>query len=318
MAMGGTGCIHTYPKGEPQDPTLLSASLSLTLDISLSHIGESETRLEIPGGLYRFIVVVSRENKTEIKYETHIRLSGSGTDETTLTLPTPLPPGKHDVAVWCDLAESSLKTPLHYNADNLSAISILPFTEGVYATAAKLAPPLCACTVQSIELRKTDESRQTVSIPLSLTPPIGIIRIEATDSETFLRHYPEAAFMPEAYSVTLDFSSPVSCSFNLFSSYPASYTSGYDVSSSLLIPDSSSSTLLKIPVFPSPEGEELTADLIVYDRARQIVARTKDIPIPVMRDRTSVVRGAFLSNFFESPLRVDYEWEGEIIIEHKQ
>ncbi|MDE6444179.1 MAG: hypothetical protein K2K64_07155 [Muribaculaceae bacterium] len=316
LLTGETGCIHTYPKGEPDDPTLVTASLSLTLDISLSHVGEpTNTPLELPGGLYRFLITVSRENRNEVNFVTTHRIAGGSIQDVTVTLPALLKQGKHEVTVWCDLVESVNETPLHYNADNLSAISILPFTEGVTATPAKLAPPLCACTAREIDLRGAGRS---VTVPLSLTPPIGMIRIEATDAAVFLRHYPEAAFSADAYTATLAFTSPVGCTYNIFSGHPAAYTSGYEVASSLLITETSSPVILNIPVFPDPEGEDLTADLIIYDKARQIVARTKGITIPVMPDRTCVVRGEFLSNFFESPLKVEFEWEGEIIIDHKQ
>ncbi|MDE6578875.1 MAG: hypothetical protein K2K58_11980 [Muribaculaceae bacterium] len=311
------GCIHTYPHGEGEDPSRLKTVLSLNLDIDLSAMEKMIPRSEETSTYsnYHIIIELAQSSLRPMRYETYVVHNRTEQGNIDLTLPFTLTASIYDIRIWCDLATQHDNQPLHYDASDFARISRLHHSSEELALRAEITMPLCAYTSSQLDLRQyKEEWNKTITLPFTLSPPVGLVKIVATDTDTFIEHYPNV-ITGSNYSASLSFTSPVAETFNLLTGEPNTYSSGIIFNSSLVMPSSEASTLLTVPVFTASSGENLTSDLIIYNSAQGIVARTRGLEIPVRRNRTTIVSGDFLSNFFESPLHVEYEWEGEVIID---
>lgn len=310
------GCIHTYPKGEPENPSLVSLSLELQIDHSFDSLLSTHRSTSLPTGYYRIALNLGKGTRQLLRYDTLLRHSPSEENTIRIPLPGQFKADSYEVTVWMDCADPTPGNhiPLHYDISDLTAVSILPYWESGVFSAAQGVKPICLSASSTIDLRDgKEEWGRTECHTLQLHPPIGIIAVEATDIDAFLRLYPPSPYSGSG-SVRLTFSDPAPLTFNLLTDSPSSYSSSLSISSPLPILDSSAPTLLYFPLFSPQEGEMLRAELTVYNPARQIVARTGNIAIPLQRDKVSVIKGAFLTNFIESPISIEYEWQGEIII----
>ena len=313
------GCIHTYPKGEPEDPSLITLTLSLTLGINFSNSSDGATeKVQMPRGIYQFRVLVLQNGRTIADEENFIRYDGDDSKPILLPISTPLQERNYHILVWSHLVDSENRNPLHYDVADLSSISVMSYWESIYATSAQLAFPICLRGEADFSPGTATPSPTShdYTLPVSCSSPAALLRVEATDAERFISVFPTVTVNPGAFSIEISFTTPAPDAFNLLTGSPARYSSGWHTDTPLLLPDPSAFKVTEIPLFPDSSGEELTADITVYNSARSIISRTRGISFTLKPNHTTVVRGPFLSNFFQSPLHVENEWEGEIVIEY--
>lgn len=312
------GCIHTYPKGEPADPSLISLTLSITLRTDFSSSADISAKTPVPRGLYLFRVIVLQNGRTVADEESFLRYAGDDTQPILLPLSTPLQDRGSHIIVWSQLVDNETRKALHFDSSDLSSISVIPYWENIYATTAQLSFPICLRGEAefSAKKEKSSPSSPNYTLPVSCTSPASILRVEATDTEQFISLFPTVSANPGIFSIEISFTSSLPDTFDLFSGFPSHYSSGWHTDTPLLLPDPSAFKVIEIPVFADPSSEELTADITVFNSARSIISRTRNVSFTMQPNRTTVVRGPFLSNFFQSPLHVENEWEGEIVIEY--
>lgn len=316
------GCIHTYPDADATDPTLMEVQLDVSLDINLipleakASAGDKSSRDGMSGwALWRTIVEVRHPSGDKKRYETTLFRNNASSEPIPVRLPWKLPPRRYELSIWSDCVDSSDSTEVYFKAADLHNVTIIdrqPDMNNILS----IPPLLCASASETLDLREHRENRNVkINVAVNAASPVGMIKIVAEDTDLFTGYHPEVAYNPKTYSVELKFTSRYPAAFNVVTGEPSRYLTSATFSSPLLIPDASASTLISVPVFPSPEGETLTADITIYNSARSIISRSKDVIIPVCRDRTSIVKGDFLSNFFSNPIKVENEWADEIIID---
>ncbi|MDE6298980.1 MAG: hypothetical protein K2M10_04980 [Muribaculaceae bacterium] len=316
------GCIHTYPDAEAIDPTMIEVELAVNPRLNLQPLeinaseGNKEGRSGISGwALWRTIVEVRHPSGESKRCLTTLFRNNASSDPLTVRLPWKLAPQCYELSIWSDCVDSSDSTEVYFKAADLRNVTIMPYTPDMN-NVLSIPPLLCASATETLDLRENvGKQNAKINVPVEAAAPFGIIKIVADDTDLFTGHHPEVAYNPKAYSVELKFTSPYPDAFNVATGEPSRYLTSATFSSPLFIPDASASTLISVPVFPSSGGENLTADVTIYNSARSIISRTKDVAIPVCRDRTIVVRGGFLSNFFANQIKVENEWEDEIIID---
>lgn len=307
---GNAACIHTYPKGEAEDPTLISLSLALSTD-------DYSASQPLPAATYRFLTLISNNSRVILSQESYVTFLPSSSNPCIIKIERQIPPQRYDILIWGEIVDPITHSPFHYDASDLSHIRILPYWESKYTTAAQLAPPLSLRGETSLDPRSlSSNGNRDLILPVSLTNPVGMLSIQTTDAEPFISRFPSVKTTPGAFSICLTCTSPKAESFNLYAGEPGDYTEGIEINTPILIPDPSASTILHLPIFANSSGEDFTADITIYNSARSIISRTRDIKFHIKPGETSLLKGAFLSNYFENPLKVENEWEGEIIIDH--
>lgn len=303
------GCVHTYPERTPADPTLLNATLLLSLNSERPVIKYVSGDTKASSSLRRFVVNIHKDERNVFSTTIFIPDSEAEKGNIPVEIPASLQPASYQISIWSDLADLNTRNPIHYDATNLREITFSGNTDSPIL-------PEGHSFSGEIDLRDfiRKESRN-VTVPITLDSPVCLVKVVADDTDRFLSVYPDASSRPGEYSAELTFSSHIPVHYDALRGYPLHYSQGLKFSTSLFFPDSSASTLIILPVFADDTPSEATATLTILNSARVVLSRTPDIPIPIAPGHLSVVSGSFLSNFLSKPILIDNRWENEIIVD---
>lgn len=308
-------CIHTYPESARTTSPNLHTSLALTLDVNFSPIADIDPddadiypSISTTPALRRFIIEAEIPGSgSPLRHTAIIRDADVKNRFTSLRLPFPLRPRLYNLRIWTDLLNPKDSLPLHYCADNTSDISAIQNNSYLI--------PQCASLSDKLDLRSYSEDSEAAPVEnVCLSPPTALVMIKATDLDAFFRAFPDARNSVKTYTATVSFNQPFPSAFSLATGQPLHYLPNHEETFPLTFSDDAS-TLAIFPIFCPSEGMEFSVDISIHNKARVMVSKLSDISLRVERDRTTVVKGPFMTNFLSNPIIIDDKWADEIIID---
>ena len=202
--------------------------------------------------------------------------------------------GPYTVIAWSDYVLRSAGTDLVYVASDLQAMHGAALAiEDNYAKEAFTAAK--EVTVAPNYRREPDVR----TVDMKLTRPQGLYRIAATDLETFLA----SGRTLDDIEVEVTYRQYVSSGYNALTQSPNLFepTRTYTAAPQTITHDSETLALLAYDyVLVNGVETNVLVDIVVRDKGGEVIARTTDILIPLMRNKETLVTGEFLTTSFGS------------------
>lgn len=318
MSFISQGCIHDYPHGEGEDPTMVELGVELVLNLEWKQFAEEahvETRAR---GSKNHRITIEILRKGEPVGCDEIYLSDEEFKEGTLFYPLSfkLHALEYNLAVWYDRTDpldeegNELMQSL-YEFENLSEIkhSILPLE---WSTS-----HICGYANASLDLSPyRGKWGARVIKPLQLMHGGARFELITSDFQEFIQSQRSSLLQGETYTLTMTLSSPATEGFNAHTGTAISFGNEKISSRTLFLPmtDSSSVTIASGFILSSQE-EDVTITLTVHNSAKALIIKTPPLTFPVKRGYLTRVSGEFLTSFFNSWISIDNIWAGEIEIE---
>lgn len=288
--------VNTLPADTIADPSLPGGTeLAVTLDVCRGTTADDELA----------------EWRTDVARRLQLTAPGSYRDYSGEAL-VALPDGQYHVLAWADLA------PGLYNKESLTAIDtdLRQLPAFCHLQNAMSGSEQFAVDFQlgpggfpTIEGQRVKSRR----VPVELHRTQGRFRIVATDLKDYLLENPTA----EGIRVRAQFTLYVSTGFNAATDLPNRFVSEYTIDARPAEGTDDEMDMMTHYVFTRPEGETVVkADFYLYDRNGRLFNTVRDIDIPVLRGRETIIRGHFLTHHVDtgSSLGVDENYDGEYLV----
>ena len=323
------GCdatVHEYP--EITTPTELMVELSDDrgemehyTEIRYTRTSGRTTRSESRAGFtpecyypeedyrLRFVVELYAGNDPQAVADRRIVYGEIGSPPPQSSVGFTVTAGEYKVVAWSDYVLRADGSDLVYDTSDLQALQGTALAvDDNYAkeafTAAKevdVAP----------NYRKEPDLR---TVGMELTRPQGLYRIAATDLETFLA----SGRTLDDIEIGITYRQYVSAGYNALTQSPNLFepTRTYTAAPRTMTHDSKTLALLAYDyVLVNGTETNVLVDITVRDKGGEVIARTTDILIPLVRNRETLVLGEFLTTSFGSGgIGIDDSFPGEIII----
>lgn len=304
-----SGCIHTYPDAEAEDPTLASVSLRLTFPDdweSITTTPPAGTRLT-PDPYLRLITAISTSGhivNTRTDYFKRSQMKeGIETD-----LP-PLQKRSYDIRVWCDFSEKDSETGLCFDASDLSEIRYL------VKSGERRAYDDCFTGNTFINLVNNSFNDEE-AIEIKLQRPMARYRLVARDYSKFIELHEKEIKRGESYTVKINYHNNPHIAFNLAEDSPTEgvYGSGFSVPLEIITTEGVQVELASDIMFLPPGSTYTTIDMTILNSSLLPVAAISDISIPLERGKETTLSGKLLTNLLSTGIDIDNEWGEEIEI----
>lgn len=309
------GCIHEYPSGSGDDPTKVSLSLKINLDmkwdgkkIDFAHESKGVRDPDV-----RIMALLSSPGLPSIKNQESFQYEPSASTPLLLRIPTPLYPAEYDLHLWCDFLHPETGSPIGFDISTLSDIRPL-FNHGEVSDSYD-----ARYYAGKLDLREyTGKWDTDAVVTIATVNPIGRFRLVAADYNEFLRLFDKEIRRGEKYSVTIEYQSAIPEAFSLTDCLPirpaekVTFTLPLDIIAVPGIELELASDCLFLP----PDGMEVNLKTTILNSAKALVAQTSGINFLMQRGCITTLSGRFLTNFISGGLSVDNEWNGEITIDY--
>lgn len=140
------------------------------------------------------------------------------------------------------------------------------------------------------------------------------MKFTTTDVDAFLKYADEAIRKGEEYSISLSYGSSYASAFNAVSGEPTAFYDSIELSSPLPALFSQEITICSDWFFITGPPGEMSVTITVFNSARMVISRVRDIKFPIEGGKTTTVKGDFLTNFYSNNISVDNIWDEEIIV----
>ncbi len=306
-----SGCIHTYPDADAEDPTLVDVRLRLKFPESwdkISHIPARGSKLAADPDL-RIVVSMSASGKNIGLHKTFIDRDALKED-ISITLPFQVRNQEHILNVWVDYSDTEADQGRCYDISNLSSISYIhPHGE---------RKAFDDCFTATCKWRP-DESANRTSTEVILQRPNARFRLVAQDYSRFIQIHDKEIRRGESYFVKISYKTPVHRKYDLLEDLPVEPLNDISFSSPLeiLTIEGVEVELASDLLFVTSEQSTVMIDLTVLNSALMPVASISGIEIPLERGKITTITGKLLTNLLSTGITIDNEWgeEVEIIID---
>ncbi|MDE6095515.1 MAG: hypothetical protein K2G52_04940 [Muribaculaceae bacterium] len=303
------GCIHTYPDAGAEDPTEVEIGVELSLSLKWDRLLSYYPGVRGGMSSKRIVVEISDNGALVSRHEQSVSQEDFEKGFLNFVVPTKLRTIVYTMAIWLDGDINNSDGSSAFDVSSLSSVSPF-FNHGEY-----IFPEDCGFAVSTLDFR---EDRHKLSVRrivrMELSPPAARFQFETTDVEDFLIYADDAIQRGEKYTVSLSYGGQFPTTFNALEGEPAGYERMVEVSSPLPALFSSQTVICSDWVFASKDRTELTVTLTIFNSAKMIVSKVRDITFPVERGKTTTIRGDFLTNFYSNNISVDNLWDDEIIV----
>lgn len=314
MASGLSSCINESPK-----PESCLYAINLVVHSATEWLPEYDmdyTRADNPEVRYQFRVYQAGTTVNPVLEKTVYSDELSRPD---FSLEISLHIGNYDVYVWSDLCDSATGESLFYNSSDFASISYLKPYEGDSDN----KDAFRGATSFSVSFEKN--YGKTVSEQITLNRPLARYMLVATDLQDFLGNagsddpsYRDASpNMFENYTVNIAYPLYMPAVFNNFTNKP--FESWSDVSfGGGISPIGDGQALIGLD-YVMINGEESNAQVAVEikDDTGKVISVTGTMNIPIIRNRTTIVYGNFLTTPGDGDITLDPNFKGQHNIEYK-
>ena len=348
LLLAFAGCdVHEFPE-ERYDkvPFLLhldfNTEMPLHKEVTYTRSGETETKGAAAHHDIRYTINAYRTDNMRSENriaDTTFVFTKSDIVDLNYTAQLMLPEGTYDFKVWADYVDVNSMSDKYYDTRDFSEI-ILSDKEGHsgsndyrdafrgYATATVINPDYYTGTaVNSIDNQATAEMKR----------PMGKFKFVSTDMEVFLTRV--AQMMKEQgklmnvsadantkayyeqllqninigdFYVVFRYNVFMPCSFNMFTDKPADSWTGVSFISSMY-PDEGllEMTLGYDYIFVNGSETTLSISLEVYNKEGELMSSTNPINVPIVRSKTTVVKGEFLTSKATGGVTINPGYDGD-------
>lgn len=316
-----TACdsVLQYPEKPGVDPTLIKSRIELNVDFT--PISDPLIRSYAEG----------RSGDFDVRYQVEI-YAKSGADEgklierkvwtsnvisegaTTVSVDAELRAQLYDIYAWIDFVPGGTDTDYHYVTNDLRKVTIAD-------------PNVCGIDSRDAFSGKTsadltkyrDERFAEVTVPVDMERPFGKFKILTTDVRKFLDTYkPLGTYTDIVPAMTM-------CHYTCY--FPASYnldTRLADVNdfklgvrheAEVTEQEGNKAVLTYNYVLVCNDNTTVSCDVEIWNKDGEYLVTTKNIKIPIQRNKLTIVSGEFLTkDYGTGGTGIDDRFDDEIVI----
>lgn len=317
IALAGGGCIHRYPDGEGDDPTLVRVTLEMAFGEDLfpvtaaNNAARAATATAAPP--YRFIIEARREGKVTERQVIVLPADSVTGGKFILPVTMPLHALDYTLAAWVDRAADTGGGDPLYDATDLQLVTCTaPYTGNT---------PYRDCSRGTATLDLTnyrDRWNVTAHATIPLERPLAGYRLVATDAAKFIEDTRQQRDAGQTYTVTViyGFYFPLGC--NAITGKPERSTMNVAFTAPLVVRDDGNGecTVATDFIFTGENESYMPLSIKIRDADGKGISRTSGINITYKRGCITTLRGRFLTGKFDTGIGIDPDFEeGDIDID---
>lgn len=346
-----SGCVHEFPKEEIPagdgkvevilDMHLVLGSMPLYQVVQVGPDADPATRASSKDLDFRYIIDIydaadTKRNRASTRVPSERITLNVPASEVKIdqSVSLRLKPGDYDILVWGDYVGTGSDTDLYYNTADLSAITVIAEKDGehqgnsddrqafrgmtsVAISEADLLPDMAAAGPKVIHLKS------------DLLRPMARFVFISTDVEDFLTRMrsesPAVNGVPSNrpaqlsdYRIKVIYTGYMPFIFNAYIDKPTDSRQGQWFYGSLKRIDTNSATLGFDYMFVNGKEAGVQLGLEIYSaHTGKLIGSTGTITAPLMRGKTTEIRGRFLTAQAQDGVGIDPGFDGEFNIEIK-
>lgn len=212
--------------------------------------------------------------------------------------------GNYDVYVWSDLCGADSKKSLFYNASDFAAITYLT----PYQANSNNKDAFRGNASFSVK------AGNNANVAINLQRPLARYQLIATDLEA----YPNLEETLADYSVTVTYPMFMPAVFDNFLNKPVNSWSNISFTTKPEVLDNKTVALGMDYVFVNSGESNVQLAVDVRDGEGNLTGSSTTLNVPLLRDRTTLVSGAFLTTKSGGSVVIDPDFEGHFDIEWTQ
>ncbi|MCH5225680.1 MAG: hypothetical protein J1D77_06745 [Muribaculaceae bacterium] len=312
IPLGLASCINEYPHPE-------SCLYDVTLNVScqsdwLPELDMTATKADGEQIEYIFQVYESGASLTSAPVAEK-KVYSSDFNRNTFSVDITLHAGNYDLYVWSDVCGENGEA-LYYNTADFAKISLLTPYEGD----SNLKDAFRGTTSFSIDWTMHGKP---INRSVTLTRPLARYILVATDLEDYLgtlqqpddptKAIGENAF--EGYSVEVAYPLFLPSVFNNFTNRPVDAWNDMSFSGSITPYNAGQVTVGMDYVLINGEESNVQLSLKIFDEEGTDISSTGTLNVPILRNRTTIVYGKFLTTSGEGDITLNPEFKGQYNIE---
>lgn len=323
VTLGTASCVHQFPEEDNvgtvvltvlQDTEWLPDSV-----VTLTRAGDQDINIR-----YDFKVYPKGNTSDLIKEFTVIKDDLTRQDYTT---ELELMPGEYDLWCWSDYCDASTGDPLYYDDSRFADITYIKPYEGD----TDLRDAFRGMTSFRIDNAGYYELKP-VDATITLTRPFARYKFIAVDFAEFvdkeatrgkLINEPVGAPADASqrltklsdYTVKVIYPLYMPAVFNNFQNNPIDSWTGVSFNATMVQLNDNEAQIAMDYTMVNGQESGVQVALELYDPDGTLIARTNTITVPTRRDRTTIIKGKFLTTLRSDGVGIDPDFEGEFNIE---
>ena len=212
-----------------------------------------------------------------------------------------LHPADYTIYAWCDYCDATTGQPLFYNSSDFNKISLLTPYQG------------------NSEYKDAFRGQASVNpiVPeshvINLSRPLAKYQLLSTGLEKF----ENLSQILNDYTIKVSYPLFVPSVFNNFTNKPVDSLTGENFEGQLEITSDNLAILASDFILTNGADSNVQVSVEVYDADGNLVGNTPVFDIPLLRDRTTIVTGDFLTVSGNGNVVIDPEFNGQYNIEYK-
>lgn len=322
MAWMATSCVHEFP--EPPGTARLRLLVHHETDWTwydyyhTSRAGSQGASTEVRYVFKFFEPGTDICRATQTVYSADLSLA-----DFTVTLEAPA--GESDLRVWSDYVEAGSHAPMHHDADDFSAVTLSTPHNGNTDTRD------CFEGMEHLSISAVADDSHFATGRVDLRRNTARVIFIATDAAELaaseLSRRGEAAqtggaLSPRAvdealrgYTVVVSYPMYMPCTYNMFLQKPVDSRTGVSFEAPVTMRDNGEAHIGMDYVFVNHADAGAQMSLSLRNPAGDQVQLTDVITVPLLRGRTTVVRGRFLTMQSSGGVGIDPSFNGDFNIE---
>lgn len=320
--------VHEFPEESQQNVPFqlyldFDTELPLYKEIVCSRSGEGDTKGAASNHDVRYIVRAYRsDNARGVSREADSTFVFSKSDiaELNYTAQLELPTGDYEFRVWADYVGVSSREDRYYNTADFSEIIVADkenysgsneFRDAFRGYASAAVGEVSEASVEMVRpMGKFKFVSTDVDIFLSRVVQMLAARSSDAESKAAQEQLMRSIDLDE-FTVVFRYNAFVPCSFNMFTDKPADAWTGVSFTSRMVAETEGELTLGFDYIFVNGAETTLSVSLEVYNGEGELMSATNPIDVPIVRSKTTVVKGEFLTSKATGGVSINGDYDGD-------
>ena len=252
-----------------------------------------------------------------------------------------LPEGNYDLCVWSDYVNPNSSEDKYYNTSDFSEIILMDRNNHSGSNNYRDAfRGYANVEVKNLIYYTNVVSSRSVcnEAEIDMRRPMGEFRFIATDVEAFvtraIQRMSEKQQLPQKleelptdkkaaldylleminvndYKIIFRYNTFMPCSFNMFTDKPADSWMGVSFESSMMLDENYEMVVGYDYLFVNGKETTMSISFEIYDPDGEKIASISPFDVPVVRDKITVVRGAFLTTLASGGVYINPGYDGD-------
>lgn len=302
LTVGGAACnVHEWPDTETRERVSLKLTYATAFTqqaytcegATLTEMGDLTTtdNTLTDGYMHYTVRVYAGLGTTERELVDEVRFTRSVAGGYDCEVPLELAAGSYTIRVWSMLTATETAEP-YYEADDFAEIGLVPGAP--HAGSTDYRDAFRGMSELTIDAYSSGEL--PAGCRVSMERPLAKYEFVATDAAEFLAQAGEGATLSD-YEAVFSYVGYMPCAYSMLIDKPVDSWLGVSFASEVRAQGSAEASLGFDYVFVNGTESAVTVQVeLRRKRDDAVVARTKEIRVPLRRGRHTVVRGAFVSD----------------------